>query len=82
MARTKQIAHKSTGGKAPRKHLNTLASRASATKVRANHGGVKRAHRYRPGTAALREIHKYKKSTETLIRKLPFQRVVKETVQH
>ena len=30
-------------------------------------------HRYRPGTVALREIRKYQKSTELLIRKLPFQ---------
>jgi histone H3 len=36
-------------------------------------GGVKKPHRYRPGTVALREIRKYQKSTELLIRKLPFQ---------
>ena len=34
--------------------------------------------RYRPGTVALREILKYQKSTDLLIRKLPFQRLVKE----
>jgi histone H3 len=39
---------------------------------------VKKAHRYRPGTVALREIRKYQKSTDLLIRKLPFQRVVRE----
>ncbi len=33
-------------------------------------------HRYRPGTVALREIRKYQKSTDLLIRKLPFQRLV------
>ena len=38
-------------------------------------------HRYRPGTAALREIRKYQKSTELLIRKLPFQRLVREIAQ-
>ena len=38
----------------------------------------KKPHRYRPGTVALREIRKYQKSTELLIRKLPFQRLVKE----
>ena len=32
-------------------------------------GGIKRAHRYRPGTVALREIRKYQKSTNLLIRK-------------
>ena len=35
-------------------------------------------HRYRPGTVALHEIRKYQKSTELLIRKLPFQRLVRE----
>lgn len=34
--------------------------------------------RYRPGTVALREIRKYQKSTELLIRKLPFSRLVRE----
>ena len=36
--------------------------------------------RYRPGTVALREIRRYQKSTELLIRKLPFQRLVREIV--
>ncbi|XP_070558125.1 uncharacterized protein [Ptychodera flava] len=34
--------------------------------------------RYRPGTRALMEIRKYQKSTDLLIRKLPFSRVVRE----
>ncbi|KAI9033252.1 putative histone 3 [Hyaloraphidium curvatum] len=38
-------------------------------------------HRYRPGTVALREIRKYQKTTDLLIRKLPFARVVKEIAQ-
>jgi histone H3/H4 len=37
-----------------------------------------RKHRYRPGTVALREIRKYQKTTEDLICKLPFQRLVRE----
>ena len=44
-------------------------------------GGVQKPHRFRPGTVALREIRKYQKSTELLIRKLPFQRVVQEIAQ-
>ncbi|EGT58275.1 hypothetical protein CAEBREN_10531 [Caenorhabditis brenneri] len=79
MARTKQTARKSTGGKAPRKQLATKAARKNvATKVT---GGVKKPHRYRPGTVALREIRRYQKSTELLIRKLPFQRLVREIAQ-
>jgi len=42
---------------------------------------VKKPHRYRPGTVALREIRRYQKSTELLIRKLPFQRLVRELSQ-
>uniref|UniRef100_A0A671SEV7 Histone H3.3 n=1 Tax=Sinocyclocheilus anshuiensis TaxID=1608454 RepID=A0A671SEV7_9TELE len=77
MARTKQTARKSTGGKAPRKQLATKAARKSAPST----GGVKKPHRYRPGTVALREIRRYQKSTELLIRKLPFQRLqVKPTL--
>ena len=77
MARTKQTARKSTGGKAPRKQLATKAARKSAPAT----GGVKKPHRYRPGTVALREIRRYQKSTELLIRKLPFQRLVREVAQ-
>ena len=74
MARTKQTARKSTGGKAPRKqHMATKAQGKQMT------GAVKKKkRRYRPGTKALREIRKYQKTTDLLIRKLPFQRLVKE----
>jgi histone H3 len=74
MARTKQTARKSTGGKAPRKQLSTKAARKAAPAA----GGIKKPHRYRPGTVALREIRRYQKSTDQLIRKLPFQRLVRE----
>merc|ERR1712000_538261 len=77
MARTKQTARKSTGGKAPRKQLASKAARKSAPST----GGVKKPHRYKPGTVALREIRRYQKSTELLIRKLPFQRLVHEIAQ-
>ena len=43
--------------------------------------GVRKPHRYRPGALALREIRKYQKSTDLLIRKLPFQRLVREIAQ-
>ena len=77
MARTKQTARKSTGGKAPRKQLASKAARKSAP----TSGGVKKPHRYKPGTVALREIRRFQKSTELLIRKLPFQRLVREIAQ-
>ena len=77
MVRTKQTARNSTGGKAPRKQLATKAARKSAPAT----GGVKKPHRYRPGTVALREIRRYQKSTELLISKLPFQRLVRDIAQ-
>jgi len=52
MARTKQTARKSTGGRAPRRQLATKAARKSAPVT----GGIKRSHRYRPGTVALRHM--------------------------
>ncbi|CAD8186759.1 unnamed protein product [Paramecium pentaurelia] len=78
MARTKQTARKSTAGnKKPTKHLATKAARKTAPAVGPS-GGLKKPHKFRPGTVALREIRKYQKSTELLIRKLPFQRLVRE----
>ena len=74
MARTKQAARKHIGGKAPRKNIGTKTARKTAAKT----GGMKKPHRYRPGTVALREIRRFQKSTELLIRKLPFQRLVRE----
>jgi histone H3 len=59
MARTKQTARKSTGGKAPRKQMPTKSARKSTTNV----GGIKKPHRYRPGTVALREIRRYQVSS-------------------
>ena len=46
-------------------------------------GGFMTPHRqpYRPGTVALREIRRYQRSTELLIRKVPFQRLVREIAQ-
>ena len=75
MARTKQTARNSTGGKAPRKQLMTKAAKKQTARLQ---GGVKKPHRYRPGTVALRQIRKYQKSTDLLIRKAPFLRMVKE----
>jgi len=68
MARTKQTARPSAGGKQPRLQSGH----------RPNPAGTSKPHRFRPGTVALREIRKYQKSTDLLLRKLPFQRLVKE----
>lgn len=113
MARTKQTARKSTGGKAPKKQLagkscktpDNVAAIYSARKVynikrtgglsiplakaagdaemtRLGYPGVKwMSHRFRPGTVALREIRRFQKSTDLLIRQLPFQRLIREVSQ-
>ena len=56
-------------------------SHGSQKSIPAGSGGAKQPHRFRPGTVALREIRRYQKSTELLIRKLPFQRLVREIAQ-
>jgi histone H3 len=108
MARTKQTARKSTGGKTPRAQLATFAARTEAARKAAQEaqakynahlrrqqqaqayvarrqgaaqGGIKKPHRYHPGTVALREIRRYQKGMELLIRKAPFQRLVCEIMQ-
>ena len=70
MARTKQVPSKlSGGGKAPRKQKKAIEVVTA-----------KKHHRYRPGTVALREIRRYQKSSDLLIPKAVFQRVVREVV--
>ncbi|KAL8280615.1 hypothetical protein RQP46_006938 [Phenoliferia psychrophenolica] len=72
---------------APAKKLNkkkvTTRSQANkgngwSQKKSSNSSGNRKPHRWRPGTVALREIRRYQKTTELLIRKLPFQRLCRE----
>ncbi|KAL7475224.1 hypothetical protein ACHAWX_000055 [Stephanocyclus meneghinianus] len=77
MAWSKQTAQKSTGGKNPLMLLSTKAARKIALVV----GRVKKPHRYRPGTIAPHEIHKYQKYIDLLICKAPFQHLVREVYQ-
>ncbi|XP_035217322.1 histone H3-like 3 [Stegodyphus dumicola] len=60
----------------------TLMSSNLPQKSAPSTGGFKRPRRLRPGTTALREIRQYQKTTELLIRKLPFQRLVREIAQY
>ena len=76
MTRTKQTSKAvHVSEKAPRK---TITFKAPARKTTPPIMNIKRPRRYRPGTLALREIRKFQKSTDLLIRKLPFQRLVRE----
>ena len=78
MARVKTAPVKNASAKA-----NTFKAKKAKRSGKSSGlvGGVKRPHRFRPGTVALREIRRYQKSTELLIRKLPFQRLVREIAQ-
>lgn len=73
MVRSKQVAHKSTGGKAPR--LFQAIKKPAGTTPSKPH------RRWRPGTLALREIRSYQKSTHMLIPKAAFIRFVREIAQ-
>lgn len=64
-------------GFAPRKQLPSNIARKTVPAT----GGIKKKHRYRPGTVALREIRRYQKSTELLFKKMPFMRLVREIAQ-
>ena len=79
-------------GKSPRTPIPTMPTKKNVKKsVRATNnaawrnlpvtGGVKKPHHYRPGTVALREIRRYQKLTELLIRKLLFACLVREIAQ-
>merc|ERR1712096_441752 len=76
MARTKQTPRKTSGVNAPRKALAKESGRINVEET-----GVKRKFRYKAGTLALREMRKYMKSTELLIKRAPFQRLVREIAQ-
>eukprot|EP00170_Pyropia_yezoensis_P000831 contig_3806_g833 len=70
-----------------RQYCNAQPPKATATKsCKADSKGgpaaasaPKPPRRYRPGTQALRGIQKIQRSTDVLIRELPFQRLIKET---
>ena len=68
--------------KSPRKMPRRVSSTKLATRSSSKaFPAVMRPHRYRPGTVALREIRKYQKSTELLIGKSAFARLVREIAQ-
>ncbi|GAA6008513.1 histone H3 family protein [Rhodotorula paludigena] len=75
------------GGKAPRKSTGATAGKGprQSTGGKTRHGqpapkqpAQRKPHRFRPGTVALREIRHYQKSTDLLLRRLPFARLVRE----
>ena len=88
--KTGKTPRKQLATKNPTKKLTASQARKNAAKARQAQqknlgnpmtGGVKKPMRWRLGTVALREIRRYQKSTELLIRKLPFNRLVREIAQ-
>jgi histone H3 len=91
--KTGPAARKTVSGKAARKTVSAKAAKKSLPLNRNQNtnrntkksiksapatGGVKKPHRYRPGTVAVREIRRYQKSTNLMIPKLPYQKLIKE----
>ena len=74
MARTKYPS-KSGAQKTP----TSSRKQASPQRMPRGVGGEtpRRAHRFRSGTKVLKEIRKYQRSTDLLLRKLPFARLVR-----
>lgn len=84
MARTKKTARQNAGEN-PMLPVPTAAQRSQPPPGQKNinmtlppHGKQPRKRRARHGMKALREIRRYQKSNELLVRKLPFQRLVRE----
>ncbi|KAJ5079986.1 histone H3-like 5-related [Anaeramoeba ignava] len=84
-AREGQKGHKTAqkGHKTAQKGHKTAQK---GQKARKGHKAVKQTaakkqRKTKPGTVAVREIKKFQKSTELLLRKLPFQRLVREIAQ-
>merc|ERR1712093_693383 len=63
------------------KKTSTTGIPTGRSRPRVNKRKLKKPRRFRPGTVTLREIIRYQKSTELLIRKLPFQRLLREVSQ-
>ena len=76
MARTKNSSRKSAG-KVPRSSIVRAKQVAKTKKLVA----PPIARKFKPGTVAIRDIRRYQKGTEVLLRKLPFQRLVRELAQ-
>ena len=61
--------------------VSSIQAQKDVIKSKTSTGALKKPHKYWPGTRALMEIQRYQRSTELLIRKLPFQRLIREVTQ-
>ena len=65
------------GGKQPPKHLLHKLLRRNKSPNK----GLKKPHWYQPGLVALREIRRYQQSIECLIKRTPFNKLIKDILQ-
>ncbi|KDQ50486.1 hypothetical protein JAAARDRAFT_211657 [Jaapia argillacea MUCL 33604] len=78
MARSKGTARKTLRGKSSRLQR---AAKSPRHTIQISTSGVKKPHHCHPCTVVFWEIRRYQKSTDFLIRKLPFQRLLREIAQ-
>ena len=71
---TKQTATKSSAKRA-------LGTKKAKKSTGGASSGMKKSFRWRPGTVALREVRRLQKSTEALVAKAPFARLVREVAE-
>ena len=81
MARVKQTARKVVASGRMPLGMTALAKKAARCKMPAGATGAMRWPRWRPGTVALREIRRYQRSTDLIINKTAFQRLVWEVAK-
>lgn len=76
MGRTKSVPERSTPPERRPPRPPAASGRARATRAI-----TPASRRYRPGVRALREIRKFQRSSDLLIKKLPFQRLVRSIAE-
>lgn len=75
---SKKGGRPSTGGKTSRKTIGTPKTPRQKSGAAQDEDASRKPHRYKPGTVALREIRRYQRTTDLLLLKLPFSRLVRE----
>lgn len=77
---TKQVVTKRPSKSVASRKANKRGRAAAKAASKAPVTGAKKQHRWRPGTVALREVRRFQNSTDLLIARAPFRRLVREIV--
>ena len=75
MGRTRPQVKKVIPANAPRKSIYSNTNKKGTTTVQER---VRKPHRWKSGTVALREMRRYQKETRLLIPKAPLQRIIRD----